>query len=332
MRIYAAVLETEGFTIGQDNSRSGLFQREADGNWTSLGWPNVRNFGIATTPDYIFLACGNGVLRSADNGKNWRMTTDWKITEVLDVALDPADPHKLVIATAHGIAWSPDDGDTWHTNNEGLRSTFVHSIVFEPAASESLSRAKQGIRSPVAWPAKLERSESVDGSGERTLRARWILGTEDGLFAADSPSARWTRAGLRDLAIRRIAVNSEGVCAVATDGAGLWLRNRDDWTQASQLPADASFYAAAVSDDGASIATGGFQKGVYLSRDSGVKWTHLTDGLTNLNIQALAFRPETDELWAGTSGGGAFRLDGSRWVFEGLPGSTIRKFYFDRTR
>ena len=310
MRIYAAVLETEGFTIGQDNSRSGLFQREADGNWTSLGWPNVRNFGIATTPDYIFLACGNGVLRSADNGKNWRMTTDWKITEVLDVALDPADPHKLVIATAHGIAWSPDDGDKWLANNAGLTSTFVHSIVFAGEVS--------GVRSP--------------GSSGGTSPARWVAGTERGLFASSSPDESWTRAGLRDLAIRRIAVNSEGVFAVATDGAGLWLRNGGDWAQVSQLPTDASFYAAAVSDDGASIATGGFQTGVYLSRDSGVTWIHFAGGLTNLNIQALAFRPETDELWAGTSGGGAFRLDGSRWVFEGLPGSTIRKFYFDRTR
>ena len=310
MTLYSAVLETEGFTIGQDNSRSGLFRREPDGNWTSLGWPNVRNFGIATTPYFIFLACGNGVLRSPDNGGNWRMTTDWKITEVLDIALDPANPHKLVIATAHGIAWSPDDGDTWHTNNQGLTSTFVHSIVFEPAAS--------GVRSPE--------------SGEGTLQARWIAGTEDGLFATADPNAEWTGAGLAGLAIRRIAVNSEGVCAVATDGAGLWLRSGGDWTQASQLPTDASFYAAAVSDDGASIAAGGFQTGVYLSRNGGASWTHLADGLTNLNIQALSFRPETDELWAGTSGGGAFRLDGSRWVFEGLPGSTIRKFYFDRNR
>ncbi|HUF11343.1 MAG TPA: hypothetical protein VMO47_18620 [Rhodothermales bacterium] len=310
MTLFASVLETEGFTIGQDNSRSGLFRQEAASKWTSLGWPNVRNFGIATTPDFIFLACGNGVLRSADNGRNWRMTTDWKITEVLDVALDPTDPHKLVIATAHGIAWSPDDGDTWQTNNQGLTSTFVHSIVFEPAAS--------GVRSPEF--------------GEGTLQSRWIAGTEDGLFATPDPTAEWMRVGLAGLAIRRIAVNSEGVCAVAADGAGVWLRNGGDWTPASQLPTDASFYAAAVSDDGQSIATGGFQSGVFLSRDGGASWTHLADGLTNLNIQALSFRPETDELWAGTSGGGAFRLDGSHWVFEGLPGSTIRKFYFDRNR
>ena len=318
MKIFAAVLETEGFTIGQDNSRSGLFRRETDSNWTSLGWPNVRNFGIATTPDFIFLACGNGVLRSADNGRNWRMTTDWKITEVLDVTLDPADPHKLVIATAHGIAWSPDDGDTWHTNNEGLRSTFAQSIVFAGEVSGSLSRAQRGIWSP--------------GSSGGMEPPRWLAGTETGLFAAQTPSSPWSPAGLNGLAVRRIAVNGQGPRAVATDGAGLWLRNGGDWAQVSQLPTDASFYAAAVSDDGASIAAGGFQTGVYLSRNGGASWTHLADGLTNLNIQALSFRPETDELWAGTSGGGAFRLDGSRWIFEGLPGSTIRKFYFDRNR
>ncbi|MGA7305895.1 MAG: hypothetical protein WBW88_13535 [Rhodothermales bacterium] len=316
MTLYAAVLETEGFTVGQDNSRSGLFRQEDDGSWTSLGWHNIRNFGIAISADYIFLASGNGVLRSGDDGKNWRMTTDWKITEVLDIALDPDDPHKLIIATAHGIAWSPDDGDTWHTNNDGLASTFVQSIVFEPGTS--------GVRRP----------ESGGGASP----ARWLAGTEKGVFEAVSLDSRWNSAALGDVAVRQIAINAKGVCAVATDGSGLWLGTNKaggplaNWEQATGLPSDASFYAAAVSNDGRSIATGGFRTGVRLSRDGGESWDHLTDGLTNLTIQALSFRPGSDELWAGTSGGGAFRLEGKRFVSEGLPGSTIRKFYFDSNR
>jgi len=307
MTIYAAVLETEGFTVGQDNSRSGLFRRESDGSWTSLGWSNIRNFGIAISPDYIFLASGNGVLRSADGGKNWRMTTDWKIAEVLDIVLDPDDLHKLVIATAHGIHWSPDDGDTWHQNSNGLKSTFVQSIV-----------TGSGVRG--------------SGSGERASIPLWLAGTEKGLFGASSHDEKWVAAGLSGLAVRRIAISASGVCAVATDGAGLWLRDSGDWKQAQGLASDASFYAAAVSDDGQSLATGGYQSGVYLSRDGGETWRHLTDGLTNLNIQSLSFRPESDELWTGTSGGGIYRLEGSHWVSEGLPGSTIRKIYFDTTR
>lgn len=331
MTLYAAVLETEGFTVGQDNSRSGLFRREDDGSWTSLGWPNVRNFGIATTPDSIFLACGNGVLRSGDDGKNWRVTTDWRITEVLDIAVDPTDPHRLVIATAHGIAWSPDDGETWHTNNDGLTATFVQSMAYEPAAPgvPGLPRASE----PSVNLNRLRDERATRGPTAVTEAppGHWIAGTEKGLFEATTCDDRWRSAGLDDIAVRRIAVGS-GACAVATDGAGLWMRGSDDWKQVSPLPADASFYAAAISRHGRSIAAGGFRTGVHLSRDGGASWDHLTDGLTNPTVQALSFGPDDNELWAGTSGGGVFRLDGSRWVFEGLPGSTIRKFCFDNLR
>src|SRR5690606_35842277 len=98
------------------NAASGFYRRDAAGAWVHSGWQNVRCAGLALDPRdrrTVFLACGNGVLRSRDGGASWRVTTDWRVTEVLDVALDPFAPGSVYAATAYGPWHSADDGETW---------------------------------------------------------------------------------------------------------------------------------------------------------------------------------------------------------------------------
>lgn len=296
--LYTAVLDTEGFTVGQANAKSGLFRLKSDGSWSPLGWPNVRCFGVSSSPGYLYLACGNGVHRSSDMGRTWRITTDWRITEVLDVCIHPKDPSLLMASTAYGPVWSPDRGDTWHQNKVGLTATFAQTVVYD------------------------RRQE------------RWMVGTEDGLFACKHPSEPWVRAGLAGSAVRRIGIaddlDAELAFVCATDGGGVHLKYRgSDWNAVDGLPANGCFYSSAVSANGELAAVGGYQSGVYLSYDHGRSWGRIATGLTNLNIQALAFHPSTGVPWAGTTGGGLFELEDDHWVHRGLDGSTIRKFLFE---
>lgn len=61
--------------------------------------------------------------------------------------------------------------------------------------------------------------------------------------------------------------------------------------------------------------------GVYLSRDGGMSWDPLNDGLTSLVINCLDFDPVTGMLYAGTQGGGVFRYDVFTAVQEEHPES-----------
>jgi hypothetical protein len=104
VELFAVVLEAGGFTVGSDNQLSGLFAYDGQ-TWMHRGWPNIRAFGLALHADnnqMLYLAAGNGVLRSSDGGNSWRVLTDWRITEVLDVVIDPLNANHLIAATAHG--------------------------------------------------------------------------------------------------------------------------------------------------------------------------------------------------------------------------------------
>jgi hypothetical protein len=52
--------------------------------------------------------------------------------------------------------------------------------------------------------------------------------------------------------------------------------------------------------------TGG--AGVYRTEDGGGTWAALNRGLTLLRVDDLAVTPSGDALFAGTDGGGVFRL------------------------
>ena len=113
--LLAAILETRNYVVGEANAPSGLYRRTHVG-WTHLGWRNLRCAAVAVnaaTPGTVFLASGNGVLRSHDRGATWRVTTDWRVAEVLDVALDPFTSGSVYAASAYGVWHSFNEGETW---------------------------------------------------------------------------------------------------------------------------------------------------------------------------------------------------------------------------
>ncbi|MEM1271715.1 MAG: hypothetical protein AAGI08_16830, partial [Bacteroidota bacterium] len=176
-----AVLESAGYVVGEANAPSGVF-RGAAGDWSHLGWTNVRAFDLAVSDAGWFIGAGNGVLRSRDEGISWRVTTDWRITEVLSLHVEGSTVHA---ATAHGPWKSPDSGDTWRFIGDGL-----------PPVSGSFC----------TWIGR--------GPDDQI----WV-GTEMGLFAKAGDG--WRPAGLAGRPVRKVAV-SGGEVWVATDGQGLW--------------------------------------------------------------------------------------------------------------
>lgn len=306
--LYAAVLETRGYIVGQTNAHSGLHRYDGDLRWEHLGWPNLRQTGIAAErdrPEMLYLAAGNGVLRSTDGGRAWRVTTDWQITEVQAVAADPHAPERVYAATAYGVFRTDDRGASWSACSQGLPepiSTFVQSIAVD-----------------------ISRSDRV------------IAGSEGGLFVSEDGARSWHPTGPGGIPIRIVRQSplEPDVWLAGTEDHGL-LRSTNGgktWRAAAGSVADRTSYAVALDpSDAALMAAAGFESGVHLSRDRGASWTPWVSDLPEPTIHALAFDPRRPgHLWVGTVGRGVFVVmpDG-RWTHAGLEDATIRDMLFVR--
>ncbi len=300
--VYASVVATRGYIVGAANPPSGLFcQRPSeDTTWHHTGSNNIRAFGLAVHAPavgrLIYLASGNGVHKTSDGGKSWKITTSWEITEVLWVSIDPKDSVKVYIATAYGIYKTSDAGATWKQMNAGLTSTFTSSVIVDHVNSNVI-----------------------------------YCSTEDGVFGGKDGAQLWTKLGLRVANVRVMAQNPRDhqMLAAGTDNNGIYI-SRDGgkvWVKSEAGLDHATFYTIAFDPNNPDIMyAGGYVTGVYKSIDGGRSWKRSLEGLTNLNIHSIAVDPaNSNRIYAGTMWGGIFRSDdsGATWRQAGLSGSQV---------
>ncbi len=267
------------FTKAQQNSSiptdAGIFVRDEAGVWSSFG-PKIQAVNSATVdptnPARIFLACGNGIVRSLDRGQTWRMVTGWRISDVYEIAIDPTAPERVYAATGWGPWRSIDGGETWTFVDAGLPEHFTRSFALDP-------------QDP----------------------SRLFLGNAAGLFVSTDGADSWQRVpAVPDRNILRVrhGAPGSGVWLVGTEGDGAWLSTDDGrtWTQTAPAIATANTYAVAVDPaDARTLAVGGWDVGVWVSRDGGVTWSQLDRSLPSPNVLTLAFDPaKPGRLWTGT--------------------------------
>lgn len=297
--IYVAVLQTQSYTVGAANPPTGLYRYDGDTTWTHLGWRNARNFGIAvdpSNPNYLFLASGNGALRSLDGGNHWRITTDWRVTEILDLVMAPQNTDHVYLASAYGIWRTTDRGETWLAANHGLKPTFVQTIAVDRSAPD-----------------------------------RILAGGEGGLFESIDAARNWTKSNINNTIILDLAQSPSAphywMAGTEDNGVLLSADNGKSWQFANGKIASQTVYAVAFDPgDPQRMAAGGFQTGVFISMNRGKTWSQNKNGLSSLNIHALAFdREKSHRIWVGTLGAGMYYSDdlGKTWKFAGLRGSDV---------
>lgn len=303
--LHVSVLELEGFVAvgGEKTGAAGLYRHKTDTSWAHLGWGTTRNFGldaVPSDPGAIFLACGNGVLRTLDGGTSWKITTGWEITEVLDVAVDPNAPTHVYAATAYGVWHSPNLGDTWTEVNAGIpapQSTFTQTIAVDQRHAGHL-----------------------------------VVGSEGGLFRTTSGGANWAPVGPRERAIREVTQStaSPQLWVAGTEEKGVMISRDGGKTWSSVEAGIETVHAVAVDPtDPDRLAAAGYEGGVYVSDDGGETWRQT--GLLDRRIHALTFDVRrTGRLWAGTLGDGVFYREegGKGWEHAGLDGAVVRDMQF----
>lgn len=297
--LYASLVKSKGYVAGGKLSASGLYRFGGDSSWTHIGWNNPRVYGMAfdrTHPNIIFLACGNGVLRTRDGGQSWRITTGWEVTEALDVAVDPILPRNVYLATAYGIWRSKDQGQTWMESSNGLAKKYTPTI-------------------------------EVD----RTRSKRVLAGTEGGLYMSNDGARSWFLVGPKDVTVLDIqqsgtepglwlaGTQQDGVL-LSGDGGQTWLKARDGVSKAS-------IYAVAIDPFNAqNQAAAGWDTGVFVSQDGGKHWQRLPEGLPTPHIYELIFDvSQSGEIWAATVEEGIFKSNdfGRSWQYRGMHGALV---------
>jgi photosystem II stability/assembly factor-like uncharacterized protein len=291
--VYVPVVSSELFIVGAPNPQTGLFISHDNGvSWNHSGWKNIRAFGIAVDPsgngDIIYIASGNGVLKTTDGGQSWRLMTDWRITEVMDIQIDREN---VYIATAYGAFVSGDGGWTWTERVEGLTETFLSVIL-------------------------------PDNSDPAIVYA----GGEGGLFKSTDWGQSWEHIGFMGMPVRTIVQSplDPNILYLGTEDDGIFKTEdrTETWHSVTGGIQHSTFYALAIDPKEHNIVyASGFETGVYKTADGGRTWQRFFRGLDNLNIPALAVHPErTSVIFAGTNGDGLFRSeDGGRtWRKTGL--------------
>ena len=297
------------FTKAQKNSSiptdAGIFVHLPDKGWTPYG-PKIQQVASASVdpsdPSRVYLACGNGIVRSIDGGKSWRMVTDWRVSDVTAIVIDPTNGQNIYAASGWGLVRSQDGGETWEGIDQGIDERFSKTIALDP-------------KNP----------------------RRLLAGTAGGLFESTNRGNKWHRIkavpAAHVLRLRHGNAKS-GVWLAVTEGHSAWLSTNagKSWQQAALDAGDANLYACAVDPTNAdNLAIGGWEVGVFTSTDGGKSWQHRAAGLPSPNVLTLTYDPnDPGKLWAASfEEGTVWSKDaGATWQDGGLDGALTNDLGF----
>jgi photosystem II stability/assembly factor-like uncharacterized protein len=289
--IYAVVLGNQKYVVGSSTLHSGLFATGDYGvTWRHLGPENLKAFSFdavdAQQGATMFIAAGNGIHRSLDTGHSWKIVTDWRMTEVLDVKVDQKDPRWVYAATAFGFWRSSDGGASWAQPQGALLGRYVYRI------------------DELEWPGGIYAS------------------ADSGIYESIDYGQTWRRAF--DLPSPHGFFQIGGASPIVASGRGPLLLDRA-MSGAVPHPStpEAQTYDIVFGRDATIYAAG--ENGVWsLGTGYGMpRWEDITGALPIRTIHALAYSADRDVLLAGTWGEGVYRRSHTGWVPAGLEGSQV---------
>lgn len=268
----------------------GLFVSTDRGStWQGRGWREyIRTFYSEEGSDgTIWSACGNGVLRSTDDGRRWRVTTGWEVTEVLKVKVAETDPALVFASTAYGVFRTTDRGETWEKKTRGMRRAFSGDVCID--------RADPG---------------------------RILAATEEGVYLSEDRGEQWTETGLAGRGVRVIVQDPHDAkrfwLGTEEDGVYCSSDGGKHWERDSHGLDRSAVYAIALHPQNRDwIYVGTYGRGVFQSTDGGGHWEERSRGLTDREVHSLVIVPsDPSVILAGTLHRGLFRSTdgGGTWV------------------
>jgi photosystem II stability/assembly factor-like uncharacterized protein len=300
-RLFAAVFIVRGSVAGSSAGGYGVYVRgECDTIWTHITGSSTLAFGLGYFDNghtrRYYLAGGDGVRRSTDGGKSWRILTSWRTEEILCVVPDPVDSSVIYAATPLGVFKTSDDGSRWERKMSGIPTRFIQRVV-------------------------------MDTRDRRTLYAL----AESDLFKSTDAAEHWHAmgSGLSQLLAFLQHPVHPGVMIAAGEDQGI-RRSLDGgrtWSRARGLDC-ASIYTLRASRSGADLYAAGWKTGIWRSTDEGASWQQVWDAPGIDAFYSLFVYPDDSaHILTGTVGRGILEsLDrGATWRAAGLEGTQVKQ-------
>lgn len=300
--------------------------KDAGATWsfTSLGYtgelvidfinPNIVYAGTSGGTGGVHAPGAQLLFKSTDGGEDWSNASSPIVFDVSLLVMDPTSPNTLYTGSASlyyngnsGVGMkSTDGGASWKELATGEAYLAPWGWAIDPADSRIIYA-----------PGDLSSSTGEIGGG--------LLKTTDGV--------NWSLTGLTNVLVNEVAIDPldpntlyagtypQGVFK-STDGGASWsainnglpdLESADSYVSDITIDRDdpMTLYAGTAGNAGPTGA------GVFRSVDGGANWTPYNDGLTDLNVTALALTPDNpNTLYAATS-------DGVFKIVDNIPGQPV---------
>ena len=280
--------------IGKDIALFGLYISDSKGKFERFGWKNAFMNDIAVEKNSsgkdIFLACGNGIMRSLDYGKNWKILTSWELTEALRVKIDPSNSKTIYTTTAYGVWKTTDYGETWSKKVNGLKitsQTYTNCIDILPSNTNVL-----------------------------------YVGTADGVMKSTDGGESWKEAGLQGKEVNDIKISpfDGNMMLAATEDHGVFITKDGGkiWKQINFGLYSMTFYTVAFDPvNQGTIYCGGYKCGVAKSTNYGEKWERLDNEIFDKDVYTLAiYQKNPNIIYAGGMEYGLWRSDNAGVSFK----------------
>lgn len=317
--MYLAGGISKNYVIGSKIiTTSGVFLRTPDGDWKPIGYNDATIVALAfdpRDPQVFYTGALNGVWRTLDGGKSWRITNSWDVTEARDVCVDPGAPDNVYAGVSDGVITSHDRAQTWARLENGL-------------------------------PARGKYTQTVEV--DRTRAGRVFAGCETGIYLTEDGAQNWRCVHPTKLTVNDIqqsphdpkfwmAVTQDEGALISHDG-GL------TWQPAAGVPTAKAIYNVAFDPTNARrIALGSWTYGVLTSEDGGATWIERNAGLPGAragwregidpgahSVWRVGIDPDDGRLYASVTEDALYvSADfGHTWKKDGLEGSVISRFVF----
>jgi photosystem II stability/assembly factor-like uncharacterized protein len=252
-------------------------------------------------PAVFYAAASNGLLRTLDYGRTWRIMTGWDMTELKAVAIDPQAPDSLYVALPDGVGVSRDGGNTWVRGQAGIRRGYTQSLA-----------------------------------ADRSRSGRLVAGTELGFYVSEDGAHTWTMVQATDATVNDVRQSPHDPLDFlgVTQSNGAW-RSADGgrtWRQVAGVGTACTLHFCDFdATDPHRLVLCGWGCGVLVSEDGGVTWHARNTGLPNANVLCVGSDPDRPgRLYAAPHESAIYVSDdfGRTWRKGWFERATVRRFVF----
>jgi len=285
---------------------NGIYHRENDGSYTHIGQNFTGIYDLAFDPldhNHVFAASMNGVLMSKDGGNNWRVETDWRVTEAKAISMDPLDAQNIYVALPDGILASHNSGKTWERDEEGLPKRGKYTQVIK------CDRYHSGVV---------------------------LAGCETGIYMLSQTTHSWKRVFATAATVLDIQQSplDENLWLAATELNGVLISHDGGatWSKLNGLLSEHAWYSVAYDINNRNrFVAASWTYGVFVTQDAGQAWVNCNAGLPKSHAAyKLAVDPDTNRIYLSVLKDRIYISDdfGKTWKEKGLSGSNIYSFIF----